>query len=185
MRLLVILYACMAMVLTITACDNDNSVDAKNSQEVQKTSISRNVEHKLSTAFSKDILRVVAADQGNFLQEFNKLDSAQQYYFCAAFTMGAMSVAKPITASAMVNYFMGLGVVQYNRGIDEQTYMAFDFGKNIFHFEKAINTILQEKICENIIGSASKSAKAKNMSTKEINDIGNVEVKKIVSRIKK
>lgn len=170
--------------LALAACDNKSDNIEKNEIK-QEVVVESNIREHIKSAVSKDLLRNVAANQDNFQREFNKLNPAQQYYFCAAFTMGAMSVAKPITASAMVNYFMGLGVVQYNRGIDEQTYMAFDFGKNIFHFDKAINTILQEKICENIIGAATKSAKTKKMSTKEISNIGNAEVKKIIKRIKK
>jgi hypothetical protein len=55
----------------------------------------------------------------------------------------------------------------------------------VFHFDKIVNTILQKKICENIIGEASQTAKVKKMKTKEINAIGRKEVKKIVERIEK
>lgn len=183
MQKLLIINMCSALFLT--ACGDNQSDKTVVLQKEQKNIAESNIQQHIKSAVSVDLLQNVAADQNNFRREFNKLDKAQQYYFCAAFTMGAMSVAKPITASAMVNYFMGLGVIQYNRGIDKETYKAFDFGKNIFHFDKATNTILQEKICENIIGAATQSAKVKKMSTKGINQIGNVEVKKIVARIKK
>ena len=98
--------------------------------------------------------------------------------------MGAMSVAKPTTASAMVNYFIGMGVVQHQRGIDDETYKAFDFGKNIFHFEPVVNTILHKQICEDIIGDATDAVKHQHLSTKKINQIGKKEVRKIVKYIK-
>ncbi|MBQ9035469.1 MAG: hypothetical protein IJ099_05885 [Alphaproteobacteria bacterium] len=171
-------------LLTLAACDNkttDEQTLPPQPEKVQTSSLKQQIKHNVAN----NMLQKISVNQDNFLSEFQKLDAAQQYYFCAAFTMGAMSVSKPITASAMVNYFMGLGVVQHNRGIDENTYMAFDFGKNVFHFDKIVNTILQEKICENIIGAATQAAKVKKMKTKEINAIGRKEVEKIVERIKK
>lgn len=180
MRYLYVLCFYLSLLVTITACDNK-----KTAENMSENDASQNIAYTIKHSVSKNLLQTVADDQNLFLKEFNKLDAAQQYYFCAAFTMGAMSVSKPITASAMVNYFIGLGVVQHNRGIDENTYMAFDFGKNVFHFDKIVNTILQKKICENIIGEASQTAKVKKMKTKEINAIGRKEVKKIVERIEK
>lgn len=171
-------------LLVLAACDN-KTTDEQNlpphNEKMQTSSLKQQIKHNIAN----NMLQEISVNQDNFLKEFQKLDAAQQYYFCAAFTMGAMSVSKPITASAMVNYFIGLGVVQHNRGIDEDTYMAFDFGKNVFHFDKIVNTILQKKICENIIGEASQTAKVKKMKTKEINAIGRKEVKKIVERIEK
>lgn len=171
-------------LLTLAACDNktaDEKTLPPQPEKVETSPLKQQIKHNIAN----NMLQKISVNQDDFLTEFQKLDAAQQYYFCAAFTMGAMSVSKPITASAMVNYFMGLGVVQHNRGIDENTYMAFDFGKNVFHFDKIVNTILQEKICENIIGAATQAAKVKKMKTKEINAIGRKEVKKIVERIKK
>ena len=173
------------LTLFVCACGDNDDTQNVVADNVVKNEMKADAKTHFSNAISYDLIQAVNANQNNFMYEFNKLDDAQQYYFCAAFAMGAMSVAKPITASAMVNYFIGLGVVEHNRGIDKDTYKAFDFGKNIFHFEKVVNVILQERICENIIGKADKTAKEKKVSTKQINALGKNEVKKIVSRIKK
>lgn len=173
--------ACCVVSLLVGCGKNDEadkSVPVK--EEVVSNTVSENV---IKPAFSKDLLKIIAKDQKKFTAEFNKFDDAQKYYFCAAFTMGAMSVAKPVTASAMVNYFLGLGVMKYNRGIDDDTYRAFDFGKNIFYFETAVNTILHDHICENIIGDAGQFAKRKKYTTKELNARGKKEVRKIVDYI--
>ena len=96
--------------------------------------------------------------------------------------MGAMSVSKPETASAMVNYFLGLGVVKYGQGIDDMTYPAFDSGKHIFHYELVVNDILDKKICENIIVEATGFAKENNINAVTLNDKGKQEVEKIVEK---
>ena len=180
MRKLVVLFG--FLLLFISACGKEEST----SNVVEEEDYSDiDIEETVGPSVSLDLLQIVAKDPKRFQSEFKKLDSAQQYYFCAAFAMGAMSVAKPATASAMVNYFIGLGVVEYERGIDADTYKAFDFGKNIFHFEPVVNTILHEKICENIIGRASEDIKHKKLTTKKINALGKKEVRKIVDFIQK
>ena len=168
------------LAMFLTACGKNDSESSLEQENTPKVEIK--LPHK---TVAGDLLKTVATNPALFHREFKKFSKAEKYYFCAAFTMGAMSVAKPVTASAMVNYFIGLGVVDNNQGIDDVTYRAFDFGKNIFYFEPVVNIILHDQICENIIGQASKTAKKKNISTKEINKIGKVEVRKIVSYIKK
>lgn len=170
------------LLLFLTACGRDDHSTQDMVEEQDYSDI--DIEEAIGPSASLDLLQIVAKDPKDFRKEFNKLDNAQQYYFCAAFAMGAMSVSKPATASAMVNYFIGLGVAEYNRGIDSDTYKAFDFGKNIFHFEPVVNTILHKKICENIIGRASEDVKHKKLTTKKINELGKVEVKKIVDFIR-
>lgn len=172
------------LLLFATACGKNEEKEETLVQEEEVAVAQSNVsEHVIKPAFSRDLLKIIAQDQKRFKSEFDGFDEAQKYYFCAAFTMGAMSVAKPVTASAMVNYFLGLGVMKYNRGIDDETYRAFDFGKNIFYFETAVNTILHDQICENIIGDASQFAKKKKYTTKELNSKGKNEVRKIVDYI--
>ena len=171
------------LILILNACGGSDEQSAQNVSEENDIAEST-IEETVDSAVSQDLLRIIAKDPKNFQHEFKKMDTAQKYYFCAAFAMGAMSVAKPATASAMVNYFLGMGVVQYNRGIDDETYKAFDFGKNIFHFEPVVNTILHEQICESIIGEATSTVKHKHLSTKDINKIGKKEVRKIVQYIK-
>ena len=95
-----------------------------------------------------------------------------------------MSVSKPETASAMVNYFLGLGVVKYWQGIDDETYAAFDSGKHIFRYELVVNDILDKKICENIIIEASEFARKNKFTAENLNDKGKVEVEKIIQKLK-
>lgn len=176
-------FAFICCLLLFTAACGKNEEEETSVQEEVVVTESKVSENVIKPAFSRDLLKIIAKDQKKFKSEFNRFDDAQKYYFCAAFTMGAMSVAKPVTASAMVNYFLGLGVMKYNRGIDDNTYRAFDFGKNIFYFETAVNTILHDQICENIIGDASQFAKKKKYTTKELNSKGRNEVRKIVEYI--
>jgi len=171
------------LLLIFTACGRDEDTTQPTSAEEDYSDIS--LEEAVGPSVSLDLLQIVAKEPKNFRREFYKLDNAQQYYFCAAFAMGAMSVSKPATASAMVNYFVGLGVAEYGRGIDTETYKAFDFGKNIFHFEPVVNLILHKKICEDIIGRASEGVKSKKLTTKKINELGKKEVRKIVDFIQK
>ncbi len=163
----------LLLPLWLVACGDK----AEETADAQKTAANPIIE--------LDLLQIAAQDPAHFQTAFERLDKAQQYYFCAAFTMGAMSVAKPITSSAMVNYLLGLGVAQYNRGIDAETYQAFDHGKNIFHYESVVNVILHEQICENIIGQATDFARENKLSTKVLNKRGRLEVRKIVERIQK
>jgi hypothetical protein len=99
--------------------------------------------------------------------------------------MGAMSASKPATASAMVSYFLGLGVEKYSQGIDDTTYYAFDMGKNIFRYELVVNYILEEKICEEVMLDATDYVKNKKISTEDITEKGKFEAKKIVEYINK
>ena len=127
----------------------------------------------------------IAGNPELFAAEYNKFTPVQQYYFCSAFSLGAMSASKPATASAMVSYFLGLGVEKYSQGIDDKTYYAFDMGKNIFRYELVVNYILDKKICEKIMLDATDFAKDKKISTDSINEKGKFEAKKIVEYISK
>ncbi len=135
------------------------------------------------SVYEDEFTKKVGGDAQIFKKEFKKLSEPQQYYFCAAFAMGAMSVAKPITASAMVNYFLGLGVNQYNVGINDDTYMTFNAGKNSFLHEELVNVILQDKICEDMINSATDYAVKNNKSVADLDKLGQVEVEKVVKYI--
>ena len=134
--------------------------------------------------FEDELTRKIAGDSHNLEVEFAKLSDAQKYHFCAAFAMGAMSAAKPITASVMVTYFMGLGVAKYNVGIDDKTYVAFNAGKNVFFHENLVNTILENKSCENIINDATDYAVKEKISVADLDELGQVEVEKVVEYIK-
>ncbi len=130
------------------------------------------------------LTKKIGANSQKLMQEFNNLSSAEQYYFCAAFAMGAMSAAKPVTASVMVTYFMGLGMAKYKVGIDDETYTAFNAGKNVFMHENLVNTILESKVCENIINDATEFAVKQNISVAELDKLGQIEVEKVVKYIK-
>ena len=186
MKKLVIVLGFLAFV--VTAC-GDKSEAEKAKQNGTSSIVSAIVQPiknvKIAPTISSDWLKIVNNKPEKFENIFKKFNQEEQYYFCAAFTIGAMSVAKPITASAMVNYFLGLGVVEYKVGINEHTYKAFDFGKNIFHYDVVVNSILHKKICEEIIEKATEYAKKNKLDTKEINEQGRREVKKIVYYIQK
>ena len=172
---------CMIIFSFLFACGKDEKVTPVSDDDlIQSLEIDSKVnkDKPSSTLFVKEII-----DPSHFYHKFSKFNTAEKYYFCAAFTMGAMSVSKPITASAMVRYFIGLGVVDTNEGINKSTYKAFDYGKNVFRNEAVVNLILQKKICEKIIGQASQRIKKKQINTKEINDIGFAEIRKLVNFI--
>lgn len=181
MKKLFVLLSFLLFILTACGRDEDNAQQVAVEEDYSDIDIAETV----GPSASLDLLQIIAKEPKHFRREFKKLDNAQQYYFCAAFAMGAMSVSKPATASAMVNYFVGLGVAEYSRGIDAETYKAFDFGKNIFHFEPVVNLILHRRICEDIIGRASEGVKSKKLTTKNINELGKKEVRKIVDFIQK
>lgn len=170
----------LCSVMALSACGNDEETD-NNTKETQtssaeEVSASSQVDNKWGR---------IAGNPELFLNEFNNLSAVQQYYFCSAFSMGAMSASKPATASAMVSYFLGLGVEKYNQGIDDKTYYAFDMGKNIFRYELVVNYILDKQICEKVMIEATDYVKKRKISTEEINEKGKFEAKKIVEYINK
>lgn len=194
MKKILVILGCAAILLS--ACGKDDSNEEKAS--APKTEVSDNtaatevntvvVEEQEEPAeqvvvYEDEFTKKVGGDVAKFKKEFKNLNEPQQYYFCAAFAMGAMSVAKPITASAMVNYFLGLGVNKYNVGIDDNTYMAFNAGKNSFLHEELINAILQDKICEDLINSATDYAVESKKSVADLDKLGQVEVEKVVKYI--
>ncbi len=174
MRKLFITLVCLMLLLTACGKDEDNNTQNKTDdaqiENVQKVSVKK---AKLPADVSQ-----------KFFNKFESYTPAQRYYFCAAFAMGAMSVAKPVTASAMVNYFMGLGVAKYNEGINENTYKAFNAGKNTFRNEHLVNTILKRKICENIMNEAADFARERNYHVADLDKRGKKEVEKVVRYIK-
>lgn len=165
------------VLVLLSACGKDD--DTENQEQTVQPQVQSESEKKV---------RVVKAPNEStieFLKKFEKYDPAQKYYFCAAFAMGAMSVVKPVTASAMVNYFMGLGVAKYGVGIDEHTYKSFNAGKNSFKSENLVNTILERKICENIMNDAADFARERNYHIADLDKRGQKEVEKVVKLIKK
>lgn len=193
MKKIFVILGCAAILLS--ACGkNDSKEQDKTTTEVEvsegvvttSTDIAADKEEEPVTevvVFEDDFTKKVGGDVDKFKREFKTLSEPQQYYFCAAFAMGAMSVAKPITASAMVNYFLGLGVNKYNEGIDDSTYMAFNAGKNSFLHEDLVNTILQDKICENLINDATDYAVENKKSVADLDKLGQIEVEKVVKYI--
>lgn len=180
-----LLVALGCVVLLLTACGDDK--DNKTSDTVGSSSIqSKQKKSKRAPILNqgKDT-EAVRLDTVEFLKKFDKFDPAQKYYFCAAFAMGAMSVVKPVTASAMVNYFMGLGVAKYNVGINEDTYKAFSAGKNTFKHENQVNAILKRKVCENIMNEAADFARVRNYQVADLDKRGKKEVEKVVMMIRK
>jgi hypothetical protein len=175
MKKFIALLSCALLVLSACGKDEDDSKAQNNvaPAQVQKVQGKKVKKSKLS---DKNV--------ADFLENFEKYDDAQKYYFCAAFAMGAMSVAKPVTASAMVNYFMGVGVAKYNVGINEETYKAFNAGKNTFRHEEQVNVILKRKICENIMNDAADFARERDYRISDLDKRGQKEVEKVVRMIK-
>ena len=183
MKKLLVMLCCAAVLLVACGKDeSDKKTDTNDSVQVQKVR-KKKVSDTVSQEAKAD--KTAGIDAEKFLKKFNKYDPAQKYYFCAAFAMGAMSVVKPVTASAMVNYFMGLGVAKYNVGINEDTYKAFDAGKNTFRHENLVNTILKRKVCENIMNEAADFARMRNYNIADLDKQGKKEVEKVVRMIKR
>lgn len=186
MKKIVVMLGCIAFVLCSCGKDEEQnqapvSVEASENQTEQ---VEVNVDD-IAVEAGREFIKIVATNPAQFEREFNKFNDAQKYYYCAAFAMGAMSATKPITATAMVNYFMGLGVAKYNVGIDDDTYKAFNLGKNTFRFEQIVNTVLEKKICENIMDDAADFAKKHNYTVADLDKRGQREVEKVVEYIKK
>lgn len=191
MKKIIVILGCAALLLS--ACGKKDEDKQKKTAETTEVSevisaeeidvVTEEEEIAPVSVYEDEFTKKVGGDAEIFKKEFKKLSEPQQYYFCAAFAMGAMSVAKPITASAMVNYFLGLGVNQYNVGINDDTYMTFNAGKNSFLHEELVNVILQDKICENLINSATDYAVKNNKSVADLDKLGQVEVEKVVKYI--
>lgn len=176
MKKLIAILGCM--IVLIGSCGKDDDA-------VQKVTEDVTVEQKTDNDANKKVVKTNVKDTENFFKKFEVYTPAQKYYFCAAFAMGAMSVVKPVTASAMVNYFMGLGVAKYNEGIDDETYQAFNEGKNTFRDEALINAILKRKICEDIMNEAADFARERNYHIADLDKRGKKEVEKVVKLIRK
>ncbi|MBR3676144.1 MAG: hypothetical protein IKN71_03305 [Alphaproteobacteria bacterium] len=192
MKKIMVILGCTAILLS--ACgkkDEDKKTQEAGTEITQSTptaeleNIGSEENAQEAVYFEDDFTKKVAGDTAKFKTEFKKFNEAQKYYFCAAFAMGAMSVAKPITASAMVNYFLGLGVNKYNVGINDENYLAFNAGKNTFLHESIVNVILKDKICEDIINEAADYAVETNKSVAELDKRGQIEVEKVVKYIQK
>lgn len=194
MKKIFVILGCAAILLS--ACGKDDSKEQKKAaveNEVTEAvavaetevAVAEDTEEPVAevVVYEDEFTKKIGGDAEKFKKEFKTLSEPQQYYFCAAFAMGAMSVAKPITASAMVNYFLGLGVNKYNVGIDDNTYMAFNAGKNSFLHEELINAILQDKICEKLINDATDYAVESKKSVADLDKLGQVEVEKVVKYI--
>lgn len=178
MKKLIVILGCAAALLS--ACSKDDGTEKQNSAvkaEVQNV-------NNASDGNVNELATDDDDDADTFFVKFNEFNPAQKYYFCAAFAMGAMSVAKPVTASAMINYFMGLGVAKYNVGIDEETYKAFNAGKNSFRNENFVNAILKRKVCEEIMNDAADFARDRNYNVADLDKRGKKEVEKVVQYIK-
>ncbi len=180
MKKLIVMLGCLAFL--VSACDNKKEENTNTEAQVQAETDVQQSENE--TSASDELWQKISGEPANFEKAFNQFNEVQKYYFCAAFSVGAMSVSKPETASAMVNYFLGLGVVKYGQGIDDSTYSAFDSGKHIFRYELVVNDILDKKICENIMVEATQFAKDNNYSVEDLNDKGKPEVEKIVKKLK-
>ena len=182
MKKIFVILGCLAIFFTACGKDDESETQTQNIPEiipVEDVQSNQDVQK-----VSENVVKTPTNVSDKPFNKFETYTPAQKYYFCAAFAMGAMSVAKPVTASAMVNYFMGLGVAKYNEGIDEETYKAFNAGKNSFRNENLVNVILKRKICENIMNEAADFAKERNYRVADLDKRGKREVEKVVKYIK-
>lgn len=183
MKKLLVILSCVAFILS--ACGKEENNTAESVHVAENADDGKIKIDDIKPDEGRDFLEKVVNNPSSFGKEFRKFTPAQQYYFCAAFAMGAMSATKPITASAMVNYFMGLGVAKYNEGINKDTYTAFNLGKNTFRFESIVNVILKNKTCEVIMNDAAEFAKKKNYHVADLDKLGKREVERVIQYIKK
>ena len=178
MKKLLVVLGCLLLVLS--ACGKDENKDKATDKEAMITPAESEGEEVVSQS---ELMARINGDSEKFLAEFDNFSDAQKYYFCAAFAMGAMSVSKPVTASAMVNYFMGLGVARYNEGINDKNYVAFNAGKNTFLYEALVNTVLENKTCEDIMNDAADFAKKRNYNVADLDKQGKKEVARVLRYI--
>lgn len=187
MKKIIVILGCVAFLISACGKSDKQKDQAQQASDATQVTVDDiiDADENLPEAvyFEDDFTKQVGGNADVFKKEFKKLNDPQKYYFCAAFAMGAMSVAKPITASAMVNYFLGLGVNKYEIGINEENYKAFNAGKNVFLHENIVNVILEDKICENIINDAADYAVNTNKSVAELDRLGQIEVEKVVKYI--
>ena len=170
-------------VALLSACDNKQESETTSTEP--KVETEQVAEKSSNVQQPNNLWENISGEPDKFVETFNKLNETQKYYFCSAFSIGALSVVKPATASAMVNYFFGMGLVKYNEGMNEANYKAFDFGKNVFRYELVVNYILEHKVCENIMVSASEYVNKNKYTAETLSDMGKKEVEKTVQFIKK
>ena len=184
MKKMMTILCCISLLLT--ACGKDEEQkdqDILDQTMIKETQKAPNIKTLPQTKSA--FINAIEGDPEKFLRAFSQMSDAKQYYFCSAFAMGAMSVSKPVTVSAMVNYFMGLGVTKYQIGINDDTYEAFNAGKNVFLHESLVNTILKRQICENIMNDATEYAHKNKLNMEDLDKLGKIEVGKVVEYIKK
>ena len=137
-----LLVCLLSVALMLSACGKDDDVENTNSEpNTEKSENLKSTEKTKKEALLNEKWSKIAGNPELFRAEYNKFTPVQQYYFCSAFSLGAMSASKPATASAMVSYFLGLGVEKYSQGINDKTYYAFDIGKNVLRYELVVNYI--------------------------------------------
>lgn len=179
-----ILTLLLCSMFALSACGNDEEQTENNSVANNEA---KNKVVKAEPNPQADVLnekwKKVIGNRKLFKAQYDKLSAAQQYYFCSAFSLSAMSASKPVTASAMISYFLGVGVEKYSQGIDDNTYYAFDMGKNIFLYDDVVNYVIENGTCEKVISEATDYVKDKNLDTEDMSKKGNRELKKIVERI--
>lgn len=153
----------LSTVLLINACGKS---DEQNENKVAEEQIA---------AVPADISPSV----GHFLTDFERFSEAQKYYFCAVFTIGAMSADMPITASAMRNYLLGIGAVRYTGGINDEVLQAWNYGKDIFRHEDMMNAVVEANVCEDVVEETARFAKENNHSVADLDKLGQSEYEKI------
>jgi hypothetical protein len=166
------------LLFCLCACDNNKSAE-KQPEEKTPEVVAEPQAADVSAEW-----RQINDEPEKFMAEFAKLDEIGKYYFCTAYTIGALSASKPTTAAAMINYFFGLGLVKYNQEMNDNIFRNFNFGKNIFRFETVAEYIREEKTCENIMVETIEYGKSAGYKAEDLNDKGKPEVEKLVELMK-
>jgi len=183
MKKFLALLLCSTVILSACGKDDETTTDNEQSNvtQSQKAEVSSSKKQYIPDGKWKKVIGTPKL----FQAQYDNLSAAQKYYFCSAFSMSAMSASKPVTASAMISYFLGVGVEKYSQGIDDNNYYAFDMGKNVLLYVNVVNYIIEKEICEKVITEATDFTKEKKIDTDEINKKGQYELKKIVDYISK
>ena len=185
MKKIFVVLGCAMLLLNACGKEEEKTPSTNPTAENVKSVVTDKQENKDKVTEDDEFIRKTVQNTQEFMTEFNKFTEPQKYYFCASFAMYGLWKVKPVTASAMVNYFMGLGVAKYNVGINDETFEAFRFGRNACHHEALSDYIIQQKICENIINDAADFANKQNYKTSDLDKRGKIEAERVLQYIKK
>jgi len=187
MKKILVILGCVMFIFSACGKDDDSAKTEQTSvKQPAQTEVAKDKKIKDKVIDSDDdFTKMIVKNPQLFNQEFAKFTEPQKYYFCASFAMYGLWRVKPITASAMVNYFMGLGVAKHNVGINDETFPAFRSGRNSCRHEALSDYIIKQKVCEVILNDAADFANKKNYKVGDLDKRGKIEAERVLQYIKK